>query len=71
MVFFKAAPWIPFLTLPVSRQVDRHPDAVSHAQREAGLSWWRPAQQLPDRAHHSAGSYHMHRVSHRVCQHER
>ena len=55
----------------MSLQVGWHPDAVPHAQREAGLPGGRPAQQLPDRAPRPPGDYHRHRVSHRMCQHER
>uniref|UniRef100_A0AC11B740 Diacylglycerol lipase beta n=1 Tax=Ovis aries TaxID=9940 RepID=A0AC11B740_SHEEP len=47
-----------------------HPDAVPHAQREAGLPGGCPAQQLHDRAPCPPGGYHRHRVGHRVCQHE-
>lgn len=70
-MFYNAAHAIPFLTLPISRQVDRHPGFVSHAQREAGLCRRGPAQQLPDRSHGSPGGGDMYRVSHRACQHER
>ena len=47
----------------MSLQVGWHPDAVPHAQREAGLPGGRPAQQLPDRAPRPPGDYHRHRVS--------
>lgn len=70
-MFYKAAPLISFLTLPVSEQVDWHSHFVPDAQREAGLCRWRPAQQLLDRSHRSLGSYYMYRVGHRVRQHER
>lgn len=70
-MFYEAAPLISFLTLPVSQQVDWHPDLVPDAQRQAGLCQRRPAQQLLNRSHHSPGSYYMYRVGHRVRQHER
>nr|XP_051695026.1 diacylglycerol lipase-beta isoform X1 [Oryctolagus cuniculus] len=53
-----------------SAVVDRHSDAVRHAQREAGLCRGRPSQQLPDRAHRAPGGHHLHRAGHRVRQHE-
>lgn len=70
-MFCEAPPWIPFLTRPVSPQVDWHSDSVPHVQREAELCWRSPAQQLLDRSPCSPGRYYMHRVGHRVCQHER
>lgn len=70
-MFYKAAPWILYLTRPISQQVDWHPDSVPQVQRAAGLCWRSPAQQLLDRPHCSSGSYYMHCVGHRVCQHER
>lgn len=70
-MLYKVVPWIPFLTLPVSRQVDWHFDFVPPAQRQAGLCRRGPAQQLHDCPPRSSSSYYMYPVSHRMCQHER